>query len=68
MSTCICIVNVTKCTLKIFQGIVIYMIPKLQVNFSHVAFHLNITDLEPWYLAYLGFGIVLFLSAESWSQ
>lgn len=52
-------------TLKIFQGIVIYTIPKLQVVFHMLLF---ITDLEPWYLAYLGFGIVLFLSAESWSQ
>lgn len=50
---------------KIFQGIFIYTIPKLQVVFHMLLF---ITDLEPWYLAYLGFGIVLFLSAESWSQ
>lgn len=50
---------------KIFQGIVIYTIPKLQVVFHMLLF---ITDLEPWYLAYLGFGIVLFVSAESWSQ
>lgn len=38
--------------------------------YSNVGFkaELFIKNLEPWYLATLGFGIVLFLSAESWSR